>query len=112
MSIGERIRAFRDGWMTQQQLATRADVSVDLVRKLEQEQRHTASVPSLQALAAALDTDPATLLAGTRDRHCGSEGRTVECRDTVPPAVGSNDIVASSQPASNTHQPAALRLRP
>lgn len=60
--IGQRIRELRDGWLTQQELATAADVSVDLIRKLEQGQRHTASVPSLQALASALDVDPATLL--------------------------------------------------
>lgn len=62
-SIGQRIRELRDGWMTQADLAAAAGVSVDLVRKLEQGQRHTASVPSLQALAKALDTDTATLLA-------------------------------------------------
>ena len=34
-SIGERIRELRDGWMSQQELAAAAGVSVELVRKLE-----------------------------------------------------------------------------
>lgn len=61
--IGQRLRELRNGWMTQSDLAAAAGVSIDLVRKLEQGQRHTASVPSLQALAIALDADLATLLA-------------------------------------------------
>ncbi|WP_410620654.1 helix-turn-helix domain-containing protein [Amycolatopsis sp. cmx-8-4] len=62
-TIGERIRELRNGWMTQQELATAAGVSVDLVRKLEQGIRHTCSVSSLARLARALDVDMAALLA-------------------------------------------------
>jgi transcriptional regulator with XRE-family HTH domain len=56
-TIGERIRELRNGWLTQQDLATAAGVSVELVRKLEQGQRHTASVTNLQKIATALDVD-------------------------------------------------------
>src|SRR5438067_6768014 len=62
-TIGERIRELRDGWMSQQELAAAAGVSVELVRKLEQGQRHTATVASLQKIADALDTDVAYLFA-------------------------------------------------
>ncbi|MQA11933.1 MAG: helix-turn-helix domain-containing protein [Pseudonocardiaceae bacterium] len=61
--IGERIRELRNGWFTQQELATAAGVSVDIVRKLEQGQRHTASVPTLARIARALDVEMAALLA-------------------------------------------------
>ena len=60
-SIGERIRALR-GRTTQSQLAANADVSIDLIRKLEQGQRHTASIASLHRIARALDVSTGDLL--------------------------------------------------
>lgn len=63
--IGERIRQLRNGLMTQQDLAVAADVSVDLVRKLEQGRRHTASVANLHNIARALDVDLGDLLSKT-----------------------------------------------
>jgi transcriptional regulator with XRE-family HTH domain len=61
-TIGARIKELRGKIMTQRELAETAGVSVDLIRKLEQEQRHTASVPALQKIANALDVDLAMLL--------------------------------------------------
>ncbi|MEU7142083.1 helix-turn-helix domain-containing protein [Nocardia sp. NPDC046473] len=61
-SIGVRIRMFRGKALTQRQLADQAGVSVDLVRKLEQGGRQTASIASLQKLARALDVDIADLI--------------------------------------------------
>jgi len=61
-AIGERIRELRNGLMTQTDLAAAADVSPDLVRKLEQGQRNTASIASLHRIARALDTDLGDLL--------------------------------------------------
>ncbi|MFE9579328.1 helix-turn-helix domain-containing protein [Nocardia sp. NPDC006044] len=61
-SIGVRIRTFRGKALTQRQLADQAGVSVDLVRKLEQGGRQTASIASLQKLARALDVDIADLI--------------------------------------------------
>ncbi|WP_280429470.1 helix-turn-helix domain-containing protein [Nocardia brasiliensis] len=61
-SIGVRIRMFRGRALTQRQLADQAGVSVDLVRKLEQGGRQTASIASLQKLARALDVDIADLI--------------------------------------------------
>lgn len=61
-SIGVRIRQFRGRALTQRQLADQAGVSVDLVRKLEQGGRQTASIASLQKIARALDVDIADLI--------------------------------------------------
>ncbi|MGV9613333.1 helix-turn-helix domain-containing protein [Nocardia xishanensis] len=61
-SIGVRIRRFRGKALTQRQLADQAGVSVDLVRKLEQGGRQTASIASLQKLARALDVDISDLI--------------------------------------------------
>src|ERR1043165_7350298 len=60
--IGARIRKSPHKLFTQRQLADKALVSVDLIRKLEQGQRHTASIPSLQRIARALDVSIAYLL--------------------------------------------------
>jgi transcriptional regulator with XRE-family HTH domain len=62
-TIGERIRELRNGWMSQQELASAAGVSVELVRKLEQGKRNTATVASLEKIANALDSDVAYLFS-------------------------------------------------
>ncbi|MEV7088750.1 helix-turn-helix domain-containing protein [Streptomyces sp. NPDC093085] len=61
--MGDRIAElrFRRG-MTQEQLAERAGLSVDVVRKLEQGRRQTARLSSINALARALDTEPSYLV--------------------------------------------------
>jgi transcriptional regulator with XRE-family HTH domain len=62
-AIGERIRRLRTGGlMTQDELAAAAGVSTDLIRKLEQGRRHTASIGSLHRIARALDVDLGELL--------------------------------------------------
>ncbi|HEY3003649.1 MAG TPA: helix-turn-helix transcriptional regulator [Kribbellaceae bacterium] len=63
LSIGDRLRKLRgERGLTQEQLAERADVSVDLVKKLEQNARSSARLASLAALADALAVSPAELL--------------------------------------------------
>jgi transcriptional regulator with XRE-family HTH domain len=62
--LGRRIEELRAP-MTQTELATRAGVSVDLIQKVEQGQRHTMSMPNLHKVARALDVDPSQLLAKT-----------------------------------------------
>ena len=62
-TIGDRIRSlreFRD--LTQEELAERATVSVDTVRKLEQNIRQSARINTLRALARALDVQLERLL--------------------------------------------------
>jgi transcriptional regulator with XRE-family HTH domain len=65
-TIGDRIRSLRGNSLTQQQLADAAQVSVAVIRKLEQNVRHTAALPTLHALAAALGTDLPDLLGRPR----------------------------------------------
>ncbi|WP_156994475.1 helix-turn-helix domain-containing protein, partial [Pseudonocardia acaciae] len=67
--LGDRVRGLRERAlgptgrkMTQADLAAAAGVSLDLIRKLEQGVRHTASLPSLHKLARALDVDIVRLL--------------------------------------------------
>jgi transcriptional regulator with XRE-family HTH domain len=48
--------------MTQDDLAAAAGLSTDLIRKLEQGQRHTAAIGSLYRIARALGVDIVELL--------------------------------------------------
>lgn len=61
--MGDRIAGlrYRRG-LTQEELAERAEVSVDVVRKLEQGRRKTARLTTINALARALDTEPSYLV--------------------------------------------------
>jgi transcriptional regulator with XRE-family HTH domain len=65
MNLGTRIRQLRAGAFSQRELADAAEVSIDVIRKLEQEVRHTASITTLQKIARALDVDLATLFGGS-----------------------------------------------
>ncbi|MGQ0841856.1 helix-turn-helix domain-containing protein [Actinokineospora sp.] len=60
--LGARIRQLRGRLLSQRELADKAEVSVDLIRKLEQGRRHTASIASLHRIARALDVDVSDLL--------------------------------------------------
>jgi transcriptional regulator with XRE-family HTH domain len=62
VELGARIRHLRGKLLSQRELADKAQVSVDLIRKLEQGRRHTASIASLQRIAKALDVNIAELL--------------------------------------------------
>ncbi len=62
MELGARIRQLRGKLMTQRELAEAAQVSIDVVRKLEQGRRHTAAVSTLQRIAKALDVTVADLM--------------------------------------------------
>ncbi|OLF04708.1 transcriptional regulator [Actinophytocola xinjiangensis] len=82
-TIGERIRELRNGWMTQQELATAAGVDVSLIRKLEQGQRHTASVASLHRIARALDVDLGELFGREALPDAGPDAGVVALRRAV-----------------------------
>ncbi|MGH3941051.1 MAG: helix-turn-helix domain-containing protein [Pseudonocardiaceae bacterium] len=73
-TIGERIRELRRSIYTQVELAVAADVSVDVIRKLEQGRRLTASIGTLQRIARALDVGVADLL-GRSDPAPAEEGQ-------------------------------------
>ncbi|MEU1014784.1 helix-turn-helix transcriptional regulator [Streptomyces sp. NPDC005898] len=74
--MGDRIAQlrYRRG-LTQEELAERAEVSVDVVRKLEQGRRKTARLTTINALARALDTEPSHLVGqpATFETHGMSE---------------------------------------
>jgi transcriptional regulator with XRE-family HTH domain len=63
-TIGFQLRRLRRlRGLTQEELADRADVSRDLVAKLEQRRRRTARIASLASLARALDVELSVLVA-------------------------------------------------
>lgn len=70
--MGDRLaRLRRLAGLTQEQVAERSGVSVDVIRKLEQHRKHSARLPTLHALARGLGAEVTALLGD-------------------PPAVGSN----------------------
>jgi transcriptional regulator with XRE-family HTH domain len=83
-AIGERIRRLRnDALMTQDDLAAAAGVSTDLVRKLEQGRRHTASIGSLHRIASALDVDLGELLGREHMPKAAPDAGVVALRQAV-----------------------------
>ena len=61
--LGDRLAKLRRlSGLTQEQVADRASVSVDVVRKLEQHRKHGARLPTLHALAGALGVELTTLI--------------------------------------------------
>lgn len=74
-TIGDRVgrlRARRE--LTQEGLAERADVSVDTVRKLEQNRRHSARLSTLNKLARALDVETSALIGQPTTFEAHTEG--------------------------------------
>ncbi|MFC7429794.1 helix-turn-helix domain-containing protein [Nocardia tengchongensis] len=55
--IGDNIRRLRGKALTRQELADKSEVSVDLLKLLEQGTRNSTSLATLRKLAAALDCD-------------------------------------------------------
>ncbi|MCA1675435.1 MAG: helix-turn-helix domain-containing protein [Actinobacteria bacterium] len=82
--IGERIRRLRKAaLMTQDDLAAAAGVSTDLIRKLEQGQRHTCSITSLHRIARALDVDLGELLSRENMPDAAPDAGVVALRQAV-----------------------------
>ncbi|MFE7318633.1 helix-turn-helix domain-containing protein [Streptomyces sp. NPDC057555] len=73
--IGDRIARLRARRrLTQEGLAERAGLSVDIVRKLEQGVRRTARLSTLNSLAAALDVEPSALVGKPTTFEIRSDG--------------------------------------
>jgi len=83
LAIGQRIKRLRNGLMTQDDLAAAAGVSTDVIRKLEQGRRHTASIASLHRIAAALDVDLGELLGRERMPNAAPAAGVVALRQAV-----------------------------
>lgn len=61
--LGDRLaRLRRLARLTQEQVAERSGVSVDVIRKLEQHRKHSARLPTLHALAKGLGVEVTTLI--------------------------------------------------
>lgn len=84
-SIGDRIRnlrEFRD--LTQEELAARAGVHVDTIRKLEQGQRQSARINTARALARALDVQLERLVGQpTVTQQLTDDGGLLALRDAI-----------------------------
>ncbi|GAB3954130.1 helix-turn-helix domain-containing protein [Streptomyces sparsus] len=99
-SIGDRIaalREFRD--LTQEQLASRAGVCVDTIRKLEQGRRQSARISTLRSLARALDTELEQLLGQpTVTQTVSDEGGLIALRDAIQDVGALPGVVADADP--------------
>ena len=63
LTLGDRIGQIRRRRsMTQEELAERAGISADVIRKLEQNRRATAAIRTLHAIARALEVETSELL--------------------------------------------------
>ncbi|WP_155372657.1 helix-turn-helix domain-containing protein [Catellatospora vulcania] len=72
--LGQRIRAARRRrGIPQVDLASQAGVSVDVIRKLEQGQRHSARMDTLIRIAAVLDQDVSDLIGKPKGLVVGAE---------------------------------------
>jgi transcriptional regulator with XRE-family HTH domain len=84
-SIGDRIRSlreFRD--LTQEQLADRAGVHVDTIRKLEQNLRQSARINTLRSIARALDVQLERLVGQpTVTQQLQDDGGLLALRDAI-----------------------------
>ncbi|MFE5664884.1 helix-turn-helix domain-containing protein [Streptomyces niveus] len=110
VSIGDRIRnlrEFRD--ITQEELARRAAVSVDTVRKLEQGARQSARINTLRALARALDVQLERLVGQpTVTQELSDDGGLIALRDAIqdpgvlPGVLADDDLEDPPDPAAWT----------
>ncbi|MEU6990512.1 helix-turn-helix transcriptional regulator [Streptomyces sp. NPDC046465] len=76
--------------LTQEELAERSDVSVDVIRQLEQRRKHSARLPTLHALANGLGVELTTLLGDPPAVSSTGENdgpRFVAVRRAVMPAL-------------------------
>ncbi|MFI0941248.1 helix-turn-helix domain-containing protein [Streptomyces sp. NPDC021020] len=83
-----RLRRLAD--LTQEELAERSGVSVDVVRQLEQRRKHSARLPTLHALANGLGVELTTLLGDPPGVTASGESdgpRFVAVRRAVMPAL-------------------------
>lgn len=100
-SIGERIRQLRmdrTPRITQQELADRAGISVDVIRKLEQGRRQTVLIGTLHAIAQALDTDAATIVSTPATLSTPRDSREAGVRAIRRAVTGVDELVGLAGP--------------
>jgi len=87
MAVGDRLKvARRAAGLTQEQLAERADVNVDTIRKLEQNQRYSMRVSTANALANAMGIETPALLLGERPEAAQADPGLRLLREAIAPA--------------------------
>ncbi|MCF3122909.1 helix-turn-helix transcriptional regulator [Streptomyces arenae] len=89
--LGRTLRRLRRlAALTQEELADRSDVSVDVIRQLEQRRKHSARLPTLHALANGLGVELTTLLGDPPAVAATGENdgpRFVAVRRAIMPAL-------------------------
>lgn len=89
--LGRTLRRLRRlASLTQEELAERSDVSVDVIRQLEQRRKHSARLPTLHALANGLGVELTTLLGDPPAVSSTGENdgpRFVAVRRAIMPAL-------------------------
>ncbi|MCU7722261.1 helix-turn-helix domain-containing protein [Actinoplanes sp. KI2] len=125
--IGRQIAALRHAnGLTQEQLAERAGVSVDVIRRLEQGQRRTARLATLHAIAAALGckvsisfadggAQESTSPGQYRDQNESSRSRDPESsdmkrRELLRLVTAATAVVSASSPAHPANEEDLGRL--
>ncbi|GHI47208.1 helix-turn-helix domain-containing protein [Streptomyces albidoflavus] len=86
--LGERLR--RGAGYSQEELAARAQVSVDVIRKLEQRRKHSARLPTLHSLASGLGVELTALLGDPPGAPSSGEAdppRLVAVRRAIMPPL-------------------------
>ncbi len=109
MSAGDRLKvARRAAGLTQEQLAERAAVNVDTIRKLEQNQRQSMRVTTANALASAIGIETTALLLGTAATEATQDPQLLLIRQALVPA--NHFAPATDDDAEDTAPtPAAIR---
>ncbi|MCZ7417551.1 MULTISPECIES: helix-turn-helix domain-containing protein [unclassified Streptomyces] len=89
--LGRTLRRLRClAALTQEELAERSDVSVDVIRQLEQQRKHSARLPTLHAVANGLGVELTTLLGAPPAVAATGESdgpRCVAVRRAIMPAL-------------------------
>lgn len=108
-TIGERLAQLRAAaGMTQTGLAARSGVSIEIIRKLEQGQRHTTSIPNLHKLAGALDVDAGALLSKPAQLPAEDGSGAVAIRRTLTSVDDLVDDQPDTEPLTTDEARAAL----
>lgn len=103
-----RLRRLAD--LTQEELAERSGISVDVIRQLEQQRKHSARLPTLHALANGLGVELTTLLGDPPGVTASGENdgpRFVAVRRAIMPAIWGTPLA----PGSPDFSPRGLRDR-
>jgi transcriptional regulator with XRE-family HTH domain len=106
--LGVRLRQIRRRKsLTQEQLAERAAVSVDVIRKLEQGRRGSARASTIVALANALDVELSALVGKRPRLDDGVDARVLPLRD----ALLAPDLLPGLQVTPTADPPAVEHVR-